>query len=136
MQQSVTECLTNLESSSGGVLQIEILQSLAHEIARSKGFYKTIDEATVSHESGLNFVSSTQLMNATSELAECNEWLRKGNPESDHLPGVSGAEEEVADCIIRLLDFCEFRGWNIGKTILSKMQYNIGREHMNGGKKF
>ena len=70
------------------------------------------------------------------ELSECLEWLRHDNPKSDHIPEVSGAEEELADVIIRLMDFAHMRGWNIPKALFLKMEYNKTRPIRHGGKKF
>lgn len=39
-----------------------------------------------------------------SELSECLEGLRHGNPPSDKIPEFSSAEEEFADCIIRIMN--------------------------------
>lgn len=110
-----------------------LLKNIAHATAKSKGFYKPINDLS-NHPVADPYIVSTQLMNAVSELAEANEWLRKGNPPSDHVPDISGAEEEIADCIIRLMDLCEYKRWNIGAAIIRKMIYNLDRTAMNGGK--
>lgn len=71
-----------------------------------------------------------------SELSECLEWLRHGNPASDHVPDISGAEEELADAIIRIMDLAYAKGWNIPKALFLKMEYNKTRPYRHGGKKF
>ena len=40
-----------------------------------------------------------------SELSEALEGLRHDNPPSDHIPQFSAVEEEMADVIIRIMDF-------------------------------
>jgi NTP pyrophosphatase (non-canonical NTP hydrolase) len=41
-------------------------------------------------------------------------------------------EDEIADCIIRLLDLCGFMGINIEKHIQLKMWFNEFREYKHG----
>lgn len=67
-----------------------------------------------------------------SELSECLEGLRHGNPPSDHIPNFSAAEEELADCIIRIMDTAHARGWRVAEAIVEKMRFNEGREHKHG----
>ena len=77
-----------------------------------------------------------------SEISERLEAVRKNLP-SDHLPGFSGEEEEAADSLIRLMDYCGHRGIDLGKVYVAKLQYNATREDHKletrkqaGGKKF
>lgn len=67
-----------------------------------------------------------------SELSEALEGLRHGNPPSDHIPEYSAVEEELADCIIRILDFCEAKGIRIGEAIIAKMNFNASRPFKHG----
>jgi NTP pyrophosphatase (non-canonical NTP hydrolase) len=71
-----------------------------------------------------------------SEVSECLEFLRHGNGPSDHIPEFSGAEEELADVVIRILDMSCARGWRVGEAILAKRAFNARREHRHGGKAF
>jgi NTP pyrophosphatase (non-canonical NTP hydrolase) len=43
---------------------------------------------------------------------------------------------ELADCIIRILDYCYFAGIDIEKAIALKHEYNKGRLHKHSGKKY
>lgn len=45
-----------------------------------------------------------------SELSEALEALRHGNPPDDKIPEFSGAEAELADTVIRIMDLAEKRG--------------------------
>lgn len=76
------------------------------------------------------------LMLMVSELSEALEGLRHGNPPSDHIPQFSAVEEELADVVIRVMDFAIQRGHNVPEAILAKMEFNNGREYKHGGKKF
>lgn len=71
-----------------------------------------------------------------SELSEALEFLRHGNPKSDHIPEFSGVEEELADVVIRIMDFAEERGYRVAKALVAKTEYNQGRPHKHGGKQF
>lgn len=77
-----------------------------------------------------------------SEISERLEAVRKNLP-SDHLPGFSGEDEEAADTLIRLMDYCGHRGIDLGKVYLAKLEYNANRPDHKlsarkeaGGKKF
>jgi len=68
------------------------------------------------------------------ELAEAMEAYRDGNPESDKIPGYSKLEEELADVVIRLLDFAGGEGLDIEGAVMAKMAYNETRPYRHGGK--
>ena len=46
-----------------------------------------------------------------------------------------GIPSEMADVIIRVLDFCGKYNIDIDKAVLEKMKYNASRPHRHGGKK-
>ena len=66
-----------------------------------------------------------------SELSEALEALRKGNPASEKIAG-SHLAEELADCIIRIMDFAGGMDLDVGQAIVDKHNYNIGRSHKHG----
>ena len=70
------------------------------------------------------------------EVSECLEALREGNPPDKQCPGFSQGEIELADVVIRIMDFCERKGWSLGKAIVAKHEFNKGRPFMHGGKEF
>lgn len=67
-----------------------------------------------------------------SELSECLESFRIGNPPSKKIPEFSQAEEELADVIIRIMDYAEARRFNIAGAIVAKNAYNCGRPDKHG----
>lgn len=72
-----------------------------------------------------------------SELSEALEYLRDpGKGMSDHIPEFYGVEEELADCIIRILDFAEAWGLRVPGALVAKVKFNRTREHKHGGKRF
>jgi len=71
-----------------------------------------------------------------SELSEALEALRHGNPPDDKCPDLAGVTAEMADTVIRIMDYCYARGIDLGAAIQRKHAYNLTREHKHGGKKF
>lgn len=77
-----------------------------------------------------------------SEISEAMEGERKGLND-DHLPNRPMAEVELADALIRILDYAGRWGYDIGGATVEKMAYNTQRlDHkienrtQDGGKKF
>ena len=67
-----------------------------------------------------------------SEAAEALEALRKGNKPDEHCPQFSGAEVELADVVIRIMDMAEARGWNVAGAIVAKHEFNKSRPYKHG----
>lgn len=71
------------------------------------------------------------------ELSELFDNYRDGdNTPSSKIPPFTNAEEEAADLVIRLMDFCEHFGLRLGPAILAKHEYNIERPYKHGRGKF
>jgi NTP pyrophosphatase (non-canonical NTP hydrolase) len=64
-----------------------------------------------------------------SELSEALEADRKNISESEHIPDFTGIEEELADTVIRILDFSAFHGLRLAEAVIAKSQFNLSREH-------
>ena len=67
-----------------------------------------------------------------SEAAEALEALRKGNGPDEHCPQFSGAEVELADVVIRIMDMAEARGWDVAGAIVAKHEFNKTRPYKHG----
>lgn len=82
------------------------------------------------------------LMLMVSELAEAMEAVRK-NLMDDKLPDRPGVEVELADCVIRIADYCGGFDLDLAGAIVEKLDYNKNRaDHKienrakDGGKSF
>jgi NTP pyrophosphatase (non-canonical NTP hydrolase) len=126
------------------MLSLKKLVEEAHRVAREHGWWDKPQAAPTLH------------MLMVSEIAEATEEARKG-----HLPPVyqhsvelrdvvvtpddptwsaagkpEGELVELADCIIRIADYCGSKGWDLEKAVEMKMRYNETRSYRHGNKKF
>lgn len=69
-----------------------------------------------------------------SELSEALEALRQSNPPDKHLPHHTSLEVELADCIIRILDYAKARNLDIGGALVEKVLFNDTRPYKHGKK--
>ena len=67
-----------------------------------------------------------------SELSEALEGIRHGDPPDEHCPGFSSVEVELADTIIRILDYSGGFGLHVGEAVAAKLAYNRTRPFKHG----
>lgn len=68
-----------------------------------------------------------------SELSELLEATREEEPPpSEKIEGFSLEEEECADIIIRVLDYCGGFNLDVASAVEAKLQYNKNRPHKHG----
>lgn len=114
------------------------MDDLAHEIYefnRSQGFYdreylRVIDPVTGDVEGRPENPSfaSEKLLLIVSEVSETQDALRNGDRVNE--------EEEVADILIRTLDYAAWRGIDPDQVVREKMSQNRGRPRLHGRKVF
>lgn len=69
------------------------------------------------------------------EIAEAGEARREAlDHPDDKIPEFLGIEAELADAIIRIMDFAGGRDLRVGEALIAKLKFNRTREHRHGGK--
>jgi NTP pyrophosphatase (non-canonical NTP hydrolase) len=105
-------------------------QERVHTLAREKGWW----------EDASPDVSAKFLLMAT-EVHEAFEEWRNNHPlteiyEHPDKPGKpEGVPIELADVVIRVMDFCQWAGIDLEAAVERKHQYNATRSHRHGGKR-
>jgi hypothetical protein len=76
-----------------------------------------------------------KLMLTTSELSEALESVRKNLGPDSHIPEFSSEEAEVADAIIRLMNYATDRNLRLAEAIVAKNEFNRNRrDHSKEGR--
>jgi NTP pyrophosphatase (non-canonical NTP hydrolase) len=118
-------------------MSINVLDQFAldcHELAKSKGFWEIPQDFKVAggvHPQYEILKKMEKLALVTSEVGEAVEGIRKpGN--STHTPQFTLEEEEMADILIRVFDYCGGFNLRIGAAFTAKMEYNFTRAYKHG----
>lgn len=115
---------------------LSALAAQAHANARAKGFWEVI-EGLKGHPRWPEVEVMWKLSRIAlihSEASESLEGIRKGLKD-DHLPHRSMEVAELADVIIRILDYAGAYNLPLAEVVIEKMTYNTGRPFMHGDKK-
>ncbi len=117
------DCMSDMMNVASFKICFDQLQERIHLDAIVKGWW----------EEDRNDGEMIALMH--SELSEALEALREGNPASTKIEA-SLVEEELADVVIRIMDYCERNNYNLADAIVKKVVFNKTRSYKHGGKKF
>lgn len=113
---------------------LNILASSIYENAASKGWWNE----NTPEERAAKIPEKIALMH--SELSEALEEYRDGHPptaiyyKESNPQKPEGIPMEIADVVIRALDFCAGYGIDIDEALRIKMKYNATRPFKHGGK--
>lgn len=116
--------------SNSIVYTVGLLQDVCYSLAKDAGWHDNPRE------------DGTMIALIHSEVSEALEGIRK-DLNDDHLPARKMVEVELADAIIRIMDYAGSRGLDVGGAIVEKLIYNQQRQdhkrenrNQDGGKKF
>lgn len=96
----------------------DALKEYIHGINKVKGFYDDQD---------CHNKPTVMLALMITEISEAIEALRVDDQQSEKIPEFTLLEEELADTMIRLLDFAEFKELRLMHAVLAKVAYNEQR---------
>ena len=110
-------------------MTIKQLCKISHKTAVEKGFWGEVGRncgtnSAIYKNNGLERNNGELIALMHSELSEALEGLRHND--------WSNVAEEMADCMIRIGDFCEARGIDLEKAIIDKMKKNKKRPYKHG----
>lgn len=103
------------------------IQKKIHKQSNKSGFWpESLDYETEEYH------SAAMLALIAGEGHEALEAYRANNPPSEKLPDRGEVEEELADIIIRTMDWAQAHGVDLAGVIEEKMEYNSTRKHKHG----
>jgi len=141
-ENKVVQLVTNSVKGSKTVGELldgftNILRDVCYNASFDAGWHTNLETGKL-----LDRNKGEMLMLIVSEVAEAMEGERK-NLMDDHLPHRPMAEVELADAIIRIMDYAGRWNYDIGGAVIEKLEYNRNRaDHKienrkkDGGKKF
>lgn len=106
-------------------MKLNELAAQIHRDNRNKGFYDGVTRTPLEYH-----------MLMVTELAEASEAVRKGHPDHYLDEGKpEGEAVEIADTLIRILDYAAFKKWDLDAIVEEKLNFNKTRSYRHGGKK-
>lgn len=111
--------------------QLEALSAACHEMSVERGFWDGERAIVDDHPSMLLALKAKRIALIHSELSECLEAIRK--PQQDeHCSEFTSEEIELADAVIRIMDYAGGYGLRLAQAIIAKYTYNHSRPYKHG----
>jgi hypothetical protein len=134
---------TAFKKHSKEALQIAlIIKALGLRKTKFKNLWESLSEITYRIHGLKGFIVPSKNLNDAeqialihSELSEALEGLRK-DLNDDKLTHRKMVEVELADAVIRIMNYAKARNLDVAGAIIEKSQYNATRPYRHGGKKF
>ncbi len=117
--------ITQVEEQVALYNGIKLAQIFCTGLSSEAGWWKNKDGTLKDPHDPDIALSKIALMH--SELSEATEGIRT-KAMDDHLPGRPMTEVELADAIIRILDYSGKAGYDVAGAFVEKILYNVTRE--------
>ena len=114
---------------------INVLAKKIHENALNHGWYSG-EERSFGEIIALCHSELSEALEEHRNGKDVNEIYYNGNNNLiSNIRKPEGIPVELADCIIRILDYCSYKNIDIDEAIELKHEYNKTRPYKHGGKK-
>lgn len=109
-------------------MDFEAIQDLVYEEYVKNGYEERWNHASelLLRASFGRIVDVAEVGLFSTEVSEAQEEIRHDNPKKE--------EEEIADMIIRAMNYCSRKGYHLQEAILAKHEINMKRDFLHGKK--
>lgn len=103
----------------------EMMQAIAHALSRRNGFWPEVVDQPI-------YERLAKLALIHSEVSEALEAARKPGTMDKHLPERPAEAVELADIILRVMDYAEAYNLPVAECVIEKHDFNSRRPYKHG----